>query len=115
MALLTVTTAPGSFPTAGVVATKNAGAAGGDEFPATGSEMLLVHNNGAAVQDFSVLGVPDASGRDITILQEIPIQGWVLMGPFTKIAGWATQAGRIDVLAETPADIEVIVIRLPAE
>lgn len=116
MALLTITDAPGSYPTAGVAATQNTPSAGGDEFEATGRELLIYENTSeTTAHDITVYGVPDESGRDATVTKEVPAGGSVFIGPFTKIAGWATPAGRIEVLSETPADGKITVIRMPNE
>lgn len=116
MANLVITDAPGSYPTTGNVCTQNTPTAGGDAFDATGREILLYKNNSAdTAHDLTVYGPADEFGRSITITQEVPFGGWVFIGPFTKTAGWATGAGQIAILAETPADGKAIVIRMPQE
>lgn len=116
MAVLTITDAPGSYPTAGVLVTQNTPSAGGDEFEATGRELLIYKNISAdTAHNLTVSGVPDDNGRDATITQSVPFGGSVFIGPFTKIAGWATPAGKIEVLSATPADGQLSVIRLPNE
>lgn len=115
MATLTITEAPGSYPTAGVLATQNTPTAGGDDFEATGRELLIYENTSVTAHDITVNGVPDDNGRDATITQEVPASGMVFIGPFTKIAGWATPSGKIEVLSETPADGKLTVVRLPNE
>jgi len=116
MAVLTITDAPGSYPTAGVLVTQNVASSGGDEFEATGRELLVYKNVSAdTAHDITIYGVPDESGRDATITQEVPFGGLVFIGPFTKIAGWATPAGKIEVLSETPADGRIMIIRMPNE
>lgn len=116
MATITITDAPGSYPTAGVVITQNTASSGGDDFEATGRELLLYENVSAdTAHNLTISGVPDESGRDATITQSVPFGGMVFIGPFTKIAGWATPAGKIEVLSATPADGRFSVIRMPNE
>lgn len=117
MANIPIDVAPGSYPTASTitVCTQTAGSSGGDAFDCTGRELLIVENQGEAAQDITINGVPDATGRDVTIMQELAIDGFFVIGPFTRPAGWVTPSGQIEVLAETPADVRWTVIRLPQE
>lgn len=116
MALITPDDAPGSYPSAGVVLSRSTPSAGGDEFEATGREMLIYENTSADTDHaLTVYGVADDQGRSITITADVPFGTAVFIGPFTKTHGWATAAGRIALLSETPADGKVSVIRLPQE
>jgi hypothetical protein len=116
MANLTITNAPGSYPTAGVACTLNTPSAGGDAFDATGRELFIYWNQSTTTaHDITVNGVADEFGRDITITQEVAAESFVFAGPFTKTAGWVTASGQIEVLSDTPADGKMIVIRMPNE
>lgn len=116
MALVTPIDAPGSYPTAGVALSRTTASTGGDEFEATGREMLVYENVSAdTAHDLTVYGQTDDQGRTITITQEVAFGTAVFIGPFTKTHGWVTAAGRISILSETPADGRISVIRLPNE
>lgn len=115
MAALTITNAPGSYPQSWVKVTMNATNAGGDTFESTGAEMLLIQNTGAGSVDVSVISVDDAQGRAETIEFAVAAGAIKIVGPFTKVAGWQTPTGAIQVLADTPADTLIGVVRMPAE
>lgn len=112
---LTITNAPGSYPTTGVAVTWNAGdPTNENDFPFGGNELILVKNDAAADPgDIILSSVADYQGRLGSITEEITALTQVRMyGPFTDRSGWLQSGGKFFLDPET-ADIKIAVIRLP--
>jgi len=84
----------------------------GNKFPATGSELLILHNTDTSSQTVTVVSTPDSFGRvgDIDAYS-IPASGYAITQKFSE-QGWAQDDGYIyfDASADT---VEVAVIKQP--
>ena len=109
---LTKTIAPGSFPTAGVVATfAAADVVNKNSFVMTSKEILLVKNAHATnPQTVTINSVADEMGRsgDITTFS-IAAGDTAVFGPFKDKTGWA-QSGGVMYLEGSTTDITFCVL-----
>jgi len=111
---LTKTNAPGHYATTGQALTFTAAdVTNGNQFKATGKELLIARNtNGATAYYVTISSVPDPYGRTGDISQySIPADETHIFGPF-PITGWQQSDGYIYVNAENAA-IELAVVVLP--
>lgn len=112
---LTINSAPGSYPTAGVVLTLDAAdAVNLNSFSMTGRELLVAFNSDTAVHTVTISSVADEKNRtgDITA-ESIAAGAYAVYGPFKNKAGWAQATGKLFVAAND-ATVKFCVIRLPS-
>lgn len=93
---LTKTTAPGSYSHAGVALTMTAADVGnGNQFVASGKDLVVVHNPAGLSYTVTVTSSPDAYGRTKDITTETVTAGqYKIFGPF-EVAGWIQTDGKI--------------------
>jgi hypothetical protein len=112
--LLTKTTAPGAYASAGVAVTMAAADAGlGNYFVAGGKDLLIARNSGAGDRHVTVTSGVDEFNRTGTITSETIAAGAVrVFGPFPA-EGWV-QAGTRNVLVTADnAEVFLGVVSLP--
>jgi len=112
---LTVTTAPGAYPTAGVALTwDSADASNGNDFVFTGRELILVRNaHASTAKTVTLTSAADPQGRSGDITAESLAAGVVrCFGPFRNKTGWNQSGGKFHLTAEDN-NIKFAVIRLP--
>jgi hypothetical protein len=110
--LITKTTAPGSYPTAGVTVTFQAAAPASDEhFVLEGNDLLIARNT--HVSDpftVTITSQPNSRNRSRSITAESLATGvYKIYGPFTEREGWSA-AGYLQLEA-SDASIEFAVIK----
>lgn len=114
---LTKTTAPGSYPNAGVAVTMTAAdVANKNDFIMGGNDLLIALNTHAAdPATVTISSVQDAQGRtkDITA-DSIAAGAMHVYGPFREREGWE-QSGGVLHLEASAADIKFGVIALPLD
>lgn len=117
MALLAQTAAPGAYPTTAPLLTFTTLATTGDHFAAAGREIVVVKNTDATDPHTVIIkSRADLQGRTRDISQAVPASGMMLVGPFTKLPGWVTSAGTIQIDGGVDAaDLDVAIVSLPVE
>lgn len=107
---LTVTTAPGKYPTDGVVVTETAAdATNKEQVKLTGRELLLARNTGAGARTVTITSVAK-DGRTGHITADSIAAGAIhVFGPFALL-GWAQTDGYLYFEAEH-AEVKWSVIR----
>ena len=111
---LTKSNAPGNYSSTGAVLTfATADAVNGNDFLATGNELVLARNtSGANTYYVTVSSVNDPYNRKGDINQyNIPANGYAVFGPFPRL-GWMQPDGKIYIDVENAA-VELAVIVLP--
>ena len=114
-AAITSTTAPGSYPTAGVSITwTSADASNKNQFTMTGNDLLLVRNGHASTaKTVTINSVADTQGRSLDITAESLGAGVTrVFGPFKNLVGWAQSGGVLNLEGEDN-NIKFAVIALP--
>ena len=117
MATLTKTTALGSYgdySSANVAdLTMTAGDVGGDQFVATGRDLVVVYNSGGATYYITIESTDDPYGREGDITQyDVGAGEHAVFGPF-KRPGWVDSSGYIQITVENAA-LYVGIVALPA-
>lgn len=109
---LTKTTALGSYNHAGVALTMTAADVGnGNQFVATGKDLLLIHNTAGSDYTFTVTSTPDAYGRTKDITTETVTAGtYKIVGPL-ELTGWMQTDGKI-YLAASNAGVKFGIVAL---
>ena len=110
---LVKSTAPGSYPTAGVVVTFTAAdATNKDQFVFSGNELVLAQNTGVTSRTVTLTSVANAKGRVRHITADTLAAGaFKMYGPFKDKAGWV-QAGGVFHLEASHAEVKFSVIKL---
>lgn len=105
-------TLPGPWSTQPVAITWTAAnTTDGNQFRATGDEMLLVRNTGATAASVTVVSTPDAPfGRSGNMVMNIPAGGMVVTQVF-PLLGWQQPNGYI-YIDTTSTNVEFAVIRV---
>lgn len=109
---LTKTTALGSYNHAGVDLTMTAADVGnGNQFVATGKDLLIIHNTAGISYTFTVISSPDAYGRTKDITTETITAGtYKIAGPL-ELTGWIQADGKI-YLAASNAGVKFGIVAL---
>lgn len=117
MALLPQTSAPGAYPATAPLLTFTTLSTTGDYFAAAGREVIVVKNTDATdPHTITIKSRADVQGRTRDIAQSVPASGMMLVGPFTKLPGWVTPAGTIEIDGGADAaDLDVAIVALPIE
>jgi hypothetical protein len=89
---------------------QDADVANGNQFRATGREILLVLNSGASPTTFVIDSVPDPYRRERDVNENIPAGEMRLYGPFS-LEAWRQTDGMIYVNANS-ADVKIALISL---
>jgi len=112
---LTKTTAPGAYPTDGVVVSFDAAdAVNLNKFPMTGRELVIAYNSDVASHNVTITSVADEKGRTGDITSDAIAAGaYHVYGPFTNKAGWAQSDGSLSLEADD-ATVKFAVVQLPA-
>lgn len=110
---LTKTVLAGSYPGNSVTPTFSAAdTANGNQFVATGKEMLLVRNVGATTRSITLNSASDAYGREADITETIAAGAYKIFGPF-QLYGWAQESTLAFQLDATHVDVQIAVLVLP--
>lgn len=110
-----ITLLPGAYA-AWKKITTTAADAGGDQFAATGKEILLIHNSGSGSVVVTINAAVDKSGRSAPdCVTTVGAGLYSFVGPLYKIDGWATAAGAIQLATDTAADTSYAVLRIVDE
>lgn len=109
---LTTSAALGSYNHAGVALTMTAAdVANGNQFVASGKDLLVIHNSGASSRTFTVTSVADAYGRTKDITTEAILAGvYKIVGPL-ELMGWQQTDGKIYLTADN-AEVKFGIVRL---
>lgn len=110
---LTKTTAPGAYAAAGAAVTLAAAdVANGNQFAASGKDLIVAYNSGASSHTVTITSVNDSLGRrgDITA-ESIAAGAFRIYGPLPS-AGWSQSDGTIQVSANH-AEVLLGVIAVP--
>lgn len=93
---LTKSSAGGGYAAAGVTLTMTAAdVANGNKFTASGNDLIVIENTGAATYTFTITSVADAFGRTGHITTENIVAGASkIVGPL-PLAGWNQTDGTI--------------------
>lgn len=87
-------------------------ATNGNEFPATGREMLIVRNDDGSAQTVTVQSVDDPFSRQGDQTQSVPAGAYRIFGPFPTL-GWQQSDGTIQISVGS-ANVQLAVVRLPS-
>jgi len=112
--MLTKTTAPGLYATAGVAVTMAAGdAVNGNQLVSTGKELIVAHNtDGAAAHTVTVQSIDDPKyARQGDAALSVAASEYAILGPFPP-AGWARADGYVQIDV-SDAQIYLGIIELP--
>lgn len=112
--VLTPINVPASESPPGVAVTFTAGDTGGNTFPLTGREVVVIRNVHATLaRTVTVTSVADDMGRtkDITA-HSIPAVTYHVL-PHFRVNGWRDSSGNLTLTPST-TDIQFAVLRLPA-
>ncbi len=110
---LTKTPLAGSYPGNSVTPTfAPADAMNGNQFIATGKELLLVKNVGATTRSITLNSASDTFGREADITETIAAGVLKAFGPF-QLNGWAQASTYAFELDATHADVQIAVVVLP--
>lgn len=104
----------GTYGAAGVLLTQLAADAGNfQQFPLTGSELIVAYNSGGSTRTVTITSVADDRGRSGSIAAENILAGVSkVYGPFKKKEGWQQTNGMLYFQA-SHADVKFTVIKLP--
>lgn len=110
---LAKTTLPGSYPGNSVTPTFTAADVdNGNQFIATGKEMLLVKNVGATTRSITLNSASDLYGREADITETVAAGALKLFGPF-QLNGWAQATTYAFEVNATHVDVQIAVLVLP--
>ena len=111
---LTKTTAPGYYAAAGQAVTMADAdiAEDGNQFTATGNDLVIAHNTGATPHNITINSVADPYNRSGDITSESIAAGAIkIFGPY-KTLGWQQSDGKIYLSADSD-EVEFGVVALP--
>lgn len=110
---LTKTVLAGSYPGTSVTPTFSAAdVTNGNQFVATGKEMLLVRNVGATSRSITLNSASDAYAREADVTEAIAAGAYKVFGPF-QLYGWAQESTLAFEINATHIDVEIAVLVLP--
>lgn len=111
--LLPKTTLAGSYPGGSVTPTFTAADVdNGNQFIATGKELLLVRNVGATTRSITLNSASDNYGREADITETVAAGAYKLFGPF-QLNGWAQPSTYAFELNATHVDVQIAVLVIP--
>ena len=110
---LTPVAANGPYPAAGTVFTFTAAdVANGNEFAASGRDLILAYNSDVSSHNVTITSQADQFGRLGTITSEaLPAGAYHLYGPLAK-TGWANSSGQI-LLSADNAGVKFAILQIP--
>jgi hypothetical protein len=107
------TSLAGSYPGNSVTPTFTAADVdNGNQFIATGKELLLVKNVGSTTRSITLNSASDSYGREADITETIAAGVSKLFGPF-QLNGWAQSPTYAFEVNATHVDVQIAVLVLP--
>lgn len=109
---LTKTTAPGFYSNTGTTVTFTAAdTVNGNQYLATGRELVIARNTGGSTYSLTIQGSPDPYNRSSVAVKNIASGETAVFGPFPNL-GWQQSDGYV-YLDASSSSIEIAVIVLP--
>jgi hypothetical protein len=110
--LIAAVTAPGNYPSAGVVAAfAAADVPNGNAFVSTGRELVIAFNSDSSSHNVTITSQPDDKGRLGTIVEAIAAGAYRIYGPLAKTA-WANSSGNTLISADS-ALVKFAILQMP--